>query len=173
MFSHSLGRLQADGYPRSNHGGNMKFAAWGTHRTLRLIVIAAMSGGAFVPASSFGQTPSGVVRVGVELAQTSAKSDTIRSILLGPASWTAFWSGPGGSGLNELKFEARTEKVVVKIKNITYSMSCEKDVTITSDGIHLEGCIDTGAVLRFDPNDPEYPFKGKSPRGYEWKLKPN
>jgi hypothetical protein len=65
---------------------------------------------------------------------------------------------------------------VAKIQNLSRSdgsilQSCERDVTITSDGIKHDGCRDFGITLLFDPNDHDYPFKGKSQRGYEYKLK--
>ena len=77
-----------------------------------------------------------------------------------------------GSGTSEQIYEARGEKVVVRIEILTpYVWSCEHDVTITSDGIKHNGCRQQDFVLLFDPNDHDYPFKGKSPTGYEMKLK--
>ncbi len=49
-------------------------------------------------------------------------------------------------------------------------MSCERDVTVLSDGVKLDSCLDQDITLFFDANDHEYPFKGKSPRGYEYKF---
>ncbi len=102
--------------------------------------------------------------------------DKIKAVLLRPAGWKADWIGPSGSGQTEFIYEARGEKVVVKIQNLFRSdgaslLSCERDVTITSDGIKHDGCRDFGITLLFDPKDQDYPFKGKSPRGTEYKLK--
>ena len=68
-------------------------------------------------------------------------------------------------------FEARGDKVVAKLRNITLSQSYERDVTITTGVVKFDGCLRQDVTLRFDPNDREYPFKGKSEGDFEWKLK--
>ena len=102
--------------------------------------------------------------------------DKIKAVLLRPAGWKADHIGPSGSGQSEIIYEARGEKVVAKIQGLSRSdgaslLSCERDVTITSDGIKHDGCRDLGITLLFDPKDQDYPFKGKSQLGYEYKLK--
>jgi hypothetical protein len=102
--------------------------------------------------------------------------DKIKAILFRPAGWEAHHIGSSGTGQSLFIYEARGEKVVVKIQNLFRSdgaslLSCERDVTITSDGIKHDGCRDFGITLLFDPKDQDYPFKGKSQRGYEYKLK--
>ena len=102
--------------------------------------------------------------------------DKIKALLLSPAGWKADQIGPSGSGQTEFIYEACGEKVVVKIQDLSRSdgsslRSCERDVTITPDGIKHDGCRDSGITLLFDPKDQDYPFKGKSPRGTEYKLK--
>jgi hypothetical protein len=102
--------------------------------------------------------------------------DKIKAVLLRPAGWNVDQIGPSGSGQTEFIYEARGEKVVVKIQNLSRSdgailKSCERDVTITSDDIKHDGCRDFGITLLFDIKDQDYPFKGKSQRGYEYKLK--
>ena len=69
-------------------------------------------------------------------------------------------------------FEARGEKVVAKLRNLAYPTNCERDVTITSDVVKFDGCYDWDITLRFDPNDRAYPFKGKSKKGYDYKVVP-
>jgi hypothetical protein len=55
---------------------------------------------------------------------------------------------------------------------ITANITCERNViAITSDVVKLDGCRDQNISLLFDPNDHDYPFKGKSPGNYEYKLK--
>lgn len=100
------------------------------------------------------------------------RAEEIKAVLLRPAGWKV----DHGSGLAEFIYEARGEKVVVKIQQLSRSdgrslRSCERDVTITSDGIKHDGCYDVGITLLFDPKDQDYPFKGKSQLGYEYKLK--
>jgi len=99
--------------------------------------------------------------------------DTIKALLLRPAGWKADWSLPGGydKGEGEWIFEARGDKVVVKIQNFTRRTTCERDVTLTSDGVKFDGCYDVDITLRFDPNDLDYPLKGKSLSGTEYKGK--
>jgi hypothetical protein len=102
--------------------------------------------------------------------------DKIKAVVLRPAGWKADHIGPSGSGQSEIIYEARGEKVVAKIQGLSRSdgaplRSCERDVTITSDGIKHDGCRDVGMTLLFDPKDQDYPFKGKSQLGYEYKLK--
>jgi hypothetical protein len=102
--------------------------------------------------------------------------DKIKAVLLRPAGWKVDWIGYSGSGQSEFIYEARGEKVVAKIHNLSRSdgsslLDCERDVTITSDGIKHDGCRDVGITLLFDPKDQNYPFKGKSLLGTEYKIK--
>jgi len=98
--------------------------------------------------------------------------DKIKTLLLRPTGWKADF----GHGLAEFIYEARGEKVVVKIQGLSRTdgkpnLDCERDVTITSDSIKHDGCRDREITLLFDPKDHDYPFKGKSQLGYEYKLK--
>ncbi len=77
----------------------------------------------------------------------------------------------GDGGISELTFEARDGKIVARIRNVTDGVDCQRDVTIISDVVTLDGCVDVGIALRFDPNDSDYPFKGESPREYQYTLK--
>jgi len=102
--------------------------------------------------------------------------DKIKAVLLRPAGWKVDWIGHSGSGQSEFIYEARGEKVVAKIYNLSRSdgsslLDCERDVTITSDGIKHDGCRDVGITLLFDPKDQNYPLKGKSLLGTEYKIK--
>jgi|GEM_PF-1953315 len=106
----------------------------------------------------------------------AAGPDKIKAMLFRPAGWTADHIGPSGSGKTEFIYEARGEKVVAKIQGLSRSdgaplVSCEQEVTITSDGIKHNGCREREITLRFDPNDQDYPLKGKSSLGYEYKFK--
>jgi len=108
----------------------------------------------------------------------AAGPDKIKAVLLRPAGWTTDYIGPSGSGQAEFIFiyEACGGKVVARIQGLSRSdgallLNCERDVTITSDGVTHHGCRDLGITLLFDPKDQDYPFKGKSERGYEYRLK--
>jgi hypothetical protein len=97
----------------------------------------------------------------------------IKELLLRQRGWDVDWRGPGGSGDSVILFESRGEKIVAKITvyNPPNNTSCEREVIISSDVVKLDGCRDKDVKLQFDPNDQVYPFKGKSPAGFEWKLK--
>ena len=99
------------------------------------------------------------------------QADDIKALLLGTPTWRADWKGPSGSGVTEIMFEARGDKVVAKLWNITLSRRYERDVTITTGVVKFDGYEVKDVVLRFDPNDREYPFKGKSAADYEWTLR--
>ena len=73
--------------------------------------------------------------------------------------------------MSDLLFETRGDKAVVKISTPYFSARCEHEVTITQDGCKLRGCLDPEVTVLFDPNDQEYPFKGKGVNCSEWKLK--
>jgi lipocalin-like protein len=97
--------------------------------------------------------------------------DKIKAMLLRPAGWKAYWSAPGDKGETDFICEARGEKVVAKLQNLTYPTTCEREVTISADVVKLDGCYDRDITLLFDPNDHAYPFKGTSFHGYEYKVK--
>ena len=101
--------------------------------------------------------------------------DKIKAVLLRPAGWKVDHIGLSGSGQSEFIYEARGENVVVKIQNLSRSdggilLSCERDVTITSDGIKHDGCRDVEITFRLDLNDQDYPLKGTS-SNYVYKCK--
>ncbi len=99
--------------------------------------------------------------------------DTIKTLLVRPAGWRADWRLFGGysKGESEFKFEVRGQKLVVKIMNMTYPATCEREVTLTAAVVKFDGCYDRAVTLRFDPTDPDYPFKGTSAQKYEIRLR--
>jgi len=98
--------------------------------------------------------------------------DKIKDLLLRKDGWIATFQSIGiGRGKAHFVFEARGDDIVVKIDNITAGETCEKNVTITSDVVKLDGCYETNISLLFDPNDHEYPFKGSSQQGTKYKFK--
>lgn len=121
----------------------------------------------------------GIGMTAVAQDQTGAiGSDKIKAVLLRPAGWKVDWIGPSGSGIGTVEFvyEARGQEVVVRIQQQFRSdgatlPKCERGVMINSDGMQHDGCMDYGITFLFDAKDQDYPFRGKSPRGYEYKLK--
>ena len=92
----------------------------------------------------------------------SAGADEIKAMLLRPGGWLAEWRGPTYTGVSDYFFEERGENIVAKIHTPSINLSCERNVTITEDAVNYDACYDTGISLHFDPDDKEYPFKGKS-----------
>ena len=119
----------------------------------------------------------GVGTTAVAQGQTSTTgSDKIKAVLLRPAGWTVDWIGSSGSGTAEFVYEARGQQVVVRIQQLSRSdgaalPKCERDVKVNADGMTHDGCMDYGIAFLFDARDQDYQFRGKSPRGYEYKLK--
>ena len=92
-------------------------------------------------------------------------TNEIKARLLRPGGWLVEWQG-NSRGESDWIFEDRGENVVVKIRTAAMNMKCERNVTITADVVTFDACYDTGIQLHCDPNDKEYPFKGKSSEVY-------
>ncbi len=129
-----------------------------TIRGLRVAVCAV-----FATAATFGAMAQ---------HQTASRPDKIKATLLRPAGWIANWRLAGDEGQSEIIFEARGDKVVAKIRQLEHMTTCEHEVKITSATVKFDGCYDWDITLRFDPNDHNYPFKGKSGKGYDYKVQP-
>ena len=124
----------------------------------------------------------GLLGIGVPcaLAQGPAADPAARDMLLRPAGWIYEWKpGPansvdpnqrGETGHGEMLFQARGDAIVVAIHNLTLAGWCEHGATVSADGVTFDACYETGITLRYDPADPEYPFKGGGPR-HEYRLK--
>jgi hypothetical protein len=150
---------------------------------IRLLSLAACA--TFATAAAFGamaqhQSAARYVSPGEadqQLANSQAAATTarneIKAVLLQPAGWIANWARAGDVGQSDIVFEARGDSVVAKIRNLTYvGHNCEKNVTITSDNVKFDACLDYAITLRFDAKDKKYPFKGTSASGYDYKLQP-
>lgn len=102
--------------------------------------------------------------------QSAAGPGGIKAMLI-RHEWKADWAMGNDKGVSDLGFEeVAGDKVVVKMRSL--HRTCEHDVTITSDTVKFDGCFDLGITLAFDPNDKEYPFKGRGGKGYEYKVQP-
>jgi hypothetical protein len=106
------------------------------------------------------------------VAASAQPTDTMMDALLRPTGWRAEWEGPGGAGVTELVFQRQAEKVIAKIHLIVpFEMTCENPVTVGPGTVTFDGCRDPALTLVFNPTDQEIPFRGKTPRGYEWRLR--
>jgi hypothetical protein len=111
-----------------------------------------------------------LVPVGSAMAEDS---EEMMKALLRPAGWSAEWAGPGGSGLTEVIFERRAAGVFARIRLIVpFELTCENPVTVDKNSVTFDGCRDPAVTLAYDPSDATYPLRGRSPRGYEWKVRP-
>jgi hypothetical protein len=100
-------------------------------------------------------------------------ADNFLQLLLRPAGWSAEWSGPGGSGLTDVVFEQREGGVYAKIKLISpFELDCENPASVDVVSVTFDGCRDPQVTLTYDPSDSGYPLRGRTPRGYVWKVKP-
>ena len=92
--------------------------------------------------------------------------------LLRPSGWRAEWAGPGGSGITEITFLRQGDRVIAKIRLVLpFEMTCENPVEVGATSVTFDGCRDPGLKLQYDPKDQDIPFRGSTPRGYEWKLR--
>jgi hypothetical protein len=97
------------------------------------------------------------------------ETDKIKAMLLRPNGWLVEWRG-ASEGVSDYIFEDRGKNIVVKINTAAWNMSCERNVTITSEAVKFDACYDKNISLHYDPNDNKYPFKGESPK-VNYKLK--
>ena len=110
---------------------------------------------------------------GAAVAPARAQDNSaMLDVLLRPAGWRAEWAGPGGSGITEVTFVRQGDQVTARIRLVVpFELTCEHAVAIGPGTVTFDGCRDPGLKLTFDPKDPEIPFRGSTPRGYEWKFK--
>jgi hypothetical protein len=110
-----------------------------------------------------------------QLLPGAVTGETMARALLGPGAWLLNY--PAGSSDNLtgnaiLTFQAGGEGLTVSIRNVTASVSCEKPVTVTPEGIAFDGCREAGIVLRFTPQDPVFAFRGASAQRW-YTLRPH
>lgn len=105
-------------------------------------------------------------------ATPTQETDKMMHALLRPTGWRAEWQGPGGAGVTEVIFQRQAETLIAKIRLVTpFEMTCENPVTVGPDTVTFDGCRDPAVTLTFNANDKDIPFRGRSPRGYEWQLR--
>lgn len=114
----------------------------------------------------------GLVQAAASSPVLSQENNAMLDMLLRPMGWRAEWTGPGGSGITEVLFVRQGDKVTARIRLVVpFEMTCEHPVEVGASTVTFDGCRDPGLRLKFDPVDQEVPFRGITPRGYEWKLR--
>jgi hypothetical protein len=110
--------------------------------------------------SAIGLT--GALCITPSAAQTA---DSLREALVAPRSgWTMIWPQalPPWSGVGNVIFEARGDRLVALIENHSANVSCERDVTVTAEEVRFDLCRETGLMLRYQPQDREIPLRGRT-----------
>lgn len=95
-------------------------------------------------------------------AQTA---DALREALVAPRSgWTMNWPQALSpwTGVGNVIFEARGDRLVALIENHTANVSCERDVTVMAEEVRFDLCRETGLVLRHSSQDREIPLRGRT-----------
>jgi hypothetical protein len=52
-------------------------------------------------------------------------------------------------------------RVIGHSRDDTHHAECEFEVTLREDGFIFAGCWGSEKLMRYDPDDREYPFKGR------------
>jgi hypothetical protein len=114
----------------------------------------------------------GLLQASVSIPAHCQEDKAMMEALLRPTGWRAEWTGPGGSGITEVLFVRQGEKLIAKIRLVLpFEMTCEHPVEVGPSTVKFDGCRDPGLLLKFDPKDQDTPFRGTTPRGYEWKFR--
>ena len=116
--------------------------------------------------ASYGQSETRGLPIGVE---------AIKSMLTGHKQWTFYWdrahvSRPRlGSATTDRSPSARLEFMRVGRRLIGHADDdrvhfgeCEFEVSVREDGFTFVGCVGSDKSMTYDPDDREYPFKGRT-----------
>ena len=103
----------------------------------------------------------------------SIGADGITRVLTSHKQWILYWdrgvprprfgaATADRSGSAILEFMRVGPQVVGYASNDqVHHMECEFDVAVKEDGFTFAGCWGSDKVMAYDPNDTEYPFKGR------------
>ena len=122
--------------------------------------------------ASYGQSPARGLPIGVE---------AIKGMLAGHKQWTFYWdrapvSRPRlGSVTTNRSPSAILEFARVGRRLIGHAQDdrvhhaeCEFEVTVREDGFTFAGCWGSDKSMTYDPDDREYPFKGRTDGTLLW-----
>ena len=151
----SVGRLRLPG-----PGAIPRLAVWLSRVLLTLCCVTIF---AWVVAS---QSDKRAVSTGVE---------TIKRVLTDQTRWTLYWDHANvdrprlGSAMADRSPSATLEFMRVGLRlvghaenDVVHHVECEFDVTVREDGFTFAGCVGSDKRMTYDPDDREYPFKGRT-----------
>jgi hypothetical protein len=112
-----------------------------------------------------GQSENTASAVGVE---------AIKRVLTGQKQWKLYWDRGGvrQPRIGETT-SARTPSVTLEFMRLgqrlvaraerdeVHHAECEFEVTVKEDGFIFEGCWGSDKTMTYDPDDRQYPFKGR------------
>ena len=112
-----------------------------------------------------GQSENTASAVGVE---------AIKRILTGQKQWKLYWDrGAVGRPRRGDTTSARTPSVTFEFMRLgtrlvaraendeVHHAECEFEVTVKDDGFIYQGCWGSDKTMTYDPDDRQYPFKGR------------
>ena len=108
-------------------------------------------------------------------------AEAIKRMLTGHKQWTFYWdrahvSRPRlGSATTDRSPSATLEFMRVGLRLIGHAKDdqvhyaeCEFEVTVKEDGFSFVGCLGSDKSMTYDPDDREYPFKGRTDGTLLW-----
>jgi len=102
-------------------------------------------------------------------------AEVIRRVLLGPGVWLMNWPDTQINYFTSnatLSFDRRGPALMVRIENHRANITCEREVTVTAEGMSFDGCAERGITLRWTPDDPVFAFRGQNALRW-YTLRPN
>jgi|SoiMetStandDraft_5_1073268.scaffolds.fasta_scaffold30307_3 hypothetical protein len=116
-------------------------------------------------------------RVGsLENTGSAIGGEAIKGVLTGHKQWTFYWDRASrgrrprlGSTTTDRSPSAKLEFMRVGLRLIghaeevlPYTGECDFEVTVREDGFTFVGCWGSDKPMTYDPDDREYPFKGRT-----------
>jgi hypothetical protein len=167
--------VEAKARPRHLHGSRLRLRGPGgfprlgvwLSRVLLMLGCLTISAGVAV-----GQSEKRASPVGVE---------AIKRVLTSHKQWTLYWDRGNegrprlGSATTDRSPSATLEFMRVGLGLVGHAeddqvhhVECEFEVTVREDGFTFAGCVGSDKRMTDDPDDPEYPFKGRTNGALLW-----
>ena len=116
-------------------------------------------------------------------APSAVGADRIRAMLTQHQEWTQYWSGlgaaprpPASAGVSTVQFTRSGDTIMAHISIPTMSRECDVEIQVRENGFGWPGCLGPQQNLVrpadrdivYDPDDPDYPFKGTGANTWYW-----